>query len=348
MKKGKIIILLLVLYLTYFVYLQLSKQPKLVEANYIELTNTFTHHSGDVWEVKFAPNDTLMVSGGIDQNTKIWNRINCKVVHNLPHKVGSPSVDFNPAGNLVATGAYDGKVRLWDVGSGKILKVLGGNEGTIWSVNFSPNGELIAAGGNDDKVTVWNVNTGKITHEFKEATHNIWEVVFNPTGDYLATSGSDNTIRIYSVETGKLIKTLIGHSLVPLAMDFSPNGALLASAGDDKTVKIWDTKTWKLLHTLQGENEAIHSVIFIGNDKVLAGGTDKKMLGELLEYHFGFTGYTIPIVATLWDIKNETILQTLSEHTDDIGLGIDVSSDGKLVATPSKDKTVKIWGVTEE
>jgi WD40 repeat protein len=58
-------------------------QPKLVEGNYIQLKNTFTHHSGEVWEVKFAPN-----------------------------------------GELDATGAYNGKVRLWDVDSGKLLKVL--------------------------------------------------------------------------------------------------------------------------------------------------------------------------------------------------------------------------------
>jgi WD40 repeat protein len=131
--------------------------------------------------------------------------------------------------------------------------------------------------------------------------------------------------------------------MVPLSMDFSPNGALLASGSDDKTVKIWDTKTWELLHTLQGENEAIHSVVFIDNNRVLAGGTDKKILGELLEYHFGFVGYTKPIGATLWDINNEKILQTITTHTNDIGLGMNISSDGNLVATPSQDNTVKIW-----
>lgn len=87
--------------------------------------------------------------------------------------------------------------------------------------------------------------------------------------------------------------------------------------------------------------------MFIGNNNVLAGGIDNKMLGELLEYHFGYTGYTIPIIATLWDIEKETILQTLSEHKDDIGLGTDVSSDGKFIATPSKDISVNIWERTK-
>jgi len=43
--------------------------------------------------------------------------------------------------------------------------------------------------------------------------------------------------------------------------------------------------------------------------------------------------------------EKRKILQTISDHTDDIGLGMDVNSNRKLIATPSKDKTVKIWSV---
>ncbi|WP_367997825.1 hypothetical protein [Tenacibaculum soleae] len=39
------------------------------------------------------------------------------------------------------------------------------------------------------------------------------------------------------------------------------------------------------------------------------------------------------------------MLQTISNHTNDISFGMDVSSDGKLIATPSKDKTVKVWKI---
>ncbi len=69
------------------------------------------------------------------------------------------------------------------------------------------------------------------------------------------------------------------------------------------------------------------------------------MLGEVLEYHFSYKGSVKNIVATLWDIKSETILQTITEHDDDLALGCDISSNGKWYTTASSDQTVKIWDV---
>ncbi|HKK62044.1 MAG TPA: WD40 repeat domain-containing protein, partial [Bacteroidales bacterium] len=192
---------------------------------------------------------------------------------------------------------------------------------------------------------IWNVDTGEILHEFHDSEKDVWTVIFNPSGELLLSSGSDNLIRIYNVETGKLLKTLTGHSMVVLSLAFSPNGKFLASGSDDKTVKIWNTDNWNLLHTLRGENEAIHSAIFIDNNRVLAGGTDKKVLGEFLEYHFNYQGSINHITATLWDIESETILQTITQHKNDLGTRCDVSADGKWLATASSDKTVRLWNI---
>jgi WD40 repeat protein len=345
--KRKPIIVILVIACVALLYQQLFHQAKIISGNYLKPVSTFTGHNDEVWAVKFSPDDSLMVSGGIGENTKIWSRINGKLIHDLKHPYGTPSVDFSPDGSKVCTGSYDGKARIWDVKTGSLLTVLDGNESTLWSVAYSPSGHLIAAGGDDDKVSIWNAHSGRLLQEFKDADQNIWEVVFNPSGDLLLASGSDHLIRVYEVASGKLHKTLEGHSEVVLSLDFSPDGTLLVSGGDDGTVKIWDTTDWKLLHTLKGENHAIHSVVFIDNDKVLAGGTDKSLLGEFLEYHFGFKGIVQPIIATLWDVNNENILQIITQHDNDLNIGCDVSTDGKWLATPSADKTVKLWEILE-
>ncbi len=345
MNKKKTITLVIVTLIISWSYFQLFKKPTLITGNYLTANRVFSMHTDEVWSAKFSPNDSLVVSAGYEENTIIWERASGNIVHNLKHPYGSSSAIFSPDGTKVCTGSYDGKVRIWDVQTGEMKKVLLGKESALRSIAYHPSENLIAAGGDDNKVTVWNSVTGNVIRELEDSNHDIWNVIFSPSGEYLLSGASDNIIRIYEVSSGKLITTLDDHSMVVLTLDFSPNGKLLASGSDDKSVKIWDTQSWELLHTLKGENEAIHSVVFVDDNKIFAGGTDKKILGEFLEYHFNYKDQTNRIVGTLWDIQNEKILQTISDHTNDINTTCDVSSDGRWLVTPSSDKTVRVWNI---
>ena len=65
------------------------------------------------------------------------------------------SVAFSPGGRLLASGADDRTVRLWDVVNGRELRVLEGHEGRVWSVAFSPDGRRLASGSRDWTVRLW-------------------------------------------------------------------------------------------------------------------------------------------------------------------------------------------------
>lgn len=288
-----------------------------------------------------------IASGSVDSTVKFWNKQTGKVILNIKQPAGITSIDFSPAGNFFATASYDAKVRLWTLPEGLLVKEFIDHTGTVWSVNFSPDGKTIATCGEDATIKLWDVESGQGVQTFQGHTRNVWDVKFSPDDNKLASGSFDKTVRIWNVRDGKLLHTLTDHTEAIVAIAFSPDGQKLVSTSDDKTIKLWNTKDWSLIYSLEVPEHTQAADFSPDNKLLLTGGRAKTALGEFLQNIFGDAEYNKGISMRLWDVQTGQLLQTFSNHSNDVN-DVSFSPDGKWIVSAGSDRTIELWQLSNQ
>ena len=338
---------ILLLIICFFAYQQLFYKSKQVNSNIFILKKVLPAHDNEIWTVKFSPDGKLFASGSVDSTVKVWDKETGNVILTLKQPAGITYLDFSRDGNYIATASYDAGVRLWKLPEGKLVKQFSKDSNTVWSVNFSPDGKMLASCGEDALVNLWDIETGLLIRSLQGHGKNIWDVKFSPDGKTLASGSFDKTIKIWNTAEGKLLTTLAEHTEAIVSLAFSHDGSKLVSTSDDQTIRFWNTANWSLINTLVTP-EHTQAADFSPDDKYLVtGGRDKPMIGELLQNFFGDSKYNKGVSMRLWDAATGKLLQTFSQHSNDVN-DVSFSPDGNSIVSASSDKTIGIWELKEK
>ncbi len=73
------------------------------------------------------------------------------------HEATVNSAAFSPDGKLIVTASNDKTARLWDAGTGEVIRVLAGHEDGVNTAAFSPDGKRIVTASADKTARLWEV-----------------------------------------------------------------------------------------------------------------------------------------------------------------------------------------------
>jgi len=224
----------------------------------------------------------------------------------IKHESGVTAIAFSPDSKILAIGADDYTVQLWDARTGQVERRL--NEPDrglrapgvypdgqrVYSLAFSPDGKTLASAGDIIKnnllaggqVTLWEIPTGKLLRTIivnREITTYTKSVVFTPDGKRLVTGMtryassesagkymSRGEINEWDAQTGALERKWEPLDAGIHSVTFSPDGQFLVAGCSDATIKFWDMKTRELRRTLRGTMYRVFSLSFSPDGKTLA------------------------------------------------------------------------------
>ncbi|KAI1030016.1 hypothetical protein LB504_010443 [Fusarium proliferatum] len=300
--------------------------------------------------------DWLMLKPKMDKN---WD--NCLQTLEGHDRVVS-SVAVSPDNQLIASGGWDGAVKIWDIATGVCRNTLEARDGHIHSVTFLLNGQSLASASRTIKI--WDTKSGLCLQTLEGHDERISSMASSPDGQCFASGSLDQTIKIWSSKTGKCLRSLEGHFGSVTSVAFSSNSQRLVSGSVDRTVKIWDTELYSCLQTLQAHEDEVISVAFSPDNKRLA-----SLSPDEIKIWDAATGSSLPIldvpsefgtaiafsadgghlalgttgsVIKLFDAITGTILEILKNFDGSI-TSVAFTSDGQHLITGSEDGLVRIW-----
>ncbi|KAL3426823.1 WD repeat domain-containing protein [Phlyctema vagabunda] len=157
-----------------------------------------------------------------------------------PHTTPVIVLAVDQTSTLLATGAADGVVKVWDIGGGYITHTFRGPNVLISALHFF---ELVASNREEEVgISARNRKKGRRRDDEEE------EGIVNEAakGFRLASGSQDGKVRIWDLYKRNCASVLDSHVSDVQALDYSPDENALLTGSRDKTIMWWDARTWKV------------------------------------------------------------------------------------------------------
>lgn len=293
---------------------------------------------GAIRQITWSP-DGKLVAVGSSIGVFIYAANSFEQIRYIQTPYGVSSLAFSPDGAALATGDdFPGDdVRLWEVGTGQVKRVLRG-QAFVGGLAFSPDGTVLAVADGNHSVRLWKVTTGRQVQGLARNSqlYSSGNLVFSPDGTLLAVADREK-VWLWEVKTGKTIQELTPDGGANLVV-FSPNGSLLITGAcgreDNREgclageVRLWDVSTGKVVQTLQGHTSSVESIAVSPDGRTIVSGDRRD--GSI----------------RVWNVETGQQIHLLAEHTGSVD-SIVFSPDGTIFASGASDGTVRFWSVDE-
>ena len=308
---------------------------------------------GPVNAIVYAPDANRLAITDSENILLYDGKTSEKLAELIGHTAPVLTLTFSENSEILASGGEDKKGRMWNVRTGELMHILGGetttHEGALNALAFSGNGEMFySASIEDGSIQFWNPLDGgcyRVLGGTFDLIKSTTKVAFSQSGKIFAKA-AELTMAIKERQFAVFLsETDTGNDFAPdiftkhtqkiTALTISTSGERIATGSSDWTIEIWkvtDREPPTLVNLgdplwiLTGHAGTVTSVAFSPSGKILASGSADQRV-------------------RLWDLTTGQHLHTFSKHTSKISALAFARDD--VLASGSSNGTVFIWDLNK-
>lgn len=298
-----------------------------------------------VLSVAFNPSSNLIACGTADNQLIMWRLDPGKttmVWRRDAHGFEGDTVDcisFSPDGSQLATGGFDGTVRIREVEWGNQTKVLRGHHATVFSAVYAPDSKRLLSASEDGTVKLWNLERLSESRILTGHTQSVNSIDFSPDGNWLLSASGrnredassirpepiDNSVRLWNLQTGKSERLGV-HADSVTDVEFNPvipEGHRFVSSSMDGTIRFWQREEgWGFEEVTAHGGEPVNGIAFHPNgDQLVSAGSDYRL--------------------RVWNVDSQSEVVELNGHQSPV-LDVTWSGNGKWIASAAA-KEIIVW-----
>lgn len=319
--------------------------------------------------------DEQSIYMGTESGIYIFPITGSRPQHIIDVRVAITSLAISPDSKLLAAGAKNGTVQIFNARTGERLLEFGGHTNVVTALNFSVDGLWLVSASKDSTAKIWDANDGAEKVVLKGHGASINDAEFTPDGQYIVTGSEDYSIRVWNSSSGEQVAKLDLNGLVN-DIDVNHDGTMVAAAMIDPRVELWSLETNRRLYTLKDKDllSTVYGIGFSPNSHFLAAasgegqvrvfnthngametsfrvaGTDKEPVATTT-VRFSSDGSqllieTVDGAIALWDQKGQSQLHKIefpATHMEQVA----VSPDGQTLAVQINNASIDLYSLSK-
>ncbi|GIX03530.1 MAG: hypothetical protein KatS3mg113_0536 [Planctomycetaceae bacterium] len=283
----------------------------------------------------WSPDNQTVVYGG-EAALISYDVVSVSMVHQADEQ-RVQSLNVHPNGSWHVTGGSDGRVTLWDSGSGNPIRQFSGHQGAVQAVAIRPDQQQLASGGTDQKLILWNINDPSKPHYVINTPAAVTLLAYSHDSKKLLAAGSDHLLRSYVPDppnppppqppSQDPAQITDGHPAPVIGLGFSQDSRHAWSVSTRGQVRMWRIAAPTATAVLNGHQGGVYAVVWHPDGKRLISASQDKTI-------------------RFWDLSNGQTIRDLPAQGGPI-YALALTPDGQHLLSAGGDKTVRVYRVED-